>query len=70
MARSSAEQIRAWTGPALFSFGFRPFFLFGAVWVALSMMIWIAVLSGRIDIASRFDPVSWHCNKIKPHQSS
>jgi uncharacterized protein involved in response to NO len=62
MAQSSAEQMRTWTGPALFSFGFRPFFLFGAAWVALAMMIWIFVLSGIIDLPSRLDPVSWHAH--------
>ncbi|SFR49976.1 NnrS family protein [Litoreibacter janthinus] len=62
MALSSAEQMRAWQGPALFSFGFRPFFLFGAVWAALAMMIWIASLSAVIALPSRFDPVSWHAH--------
>ena len=31
---SSAEQVRAWQGPALLSYGFRPFFLGGAIWAA------------------------------------
>jgi uncharacterized protein involved in response to NO len=29
---TSAEQIGAFTDPAILSFGFRPFFLFGALW--------------------------------------
>ncbi len=62
MAHSSAAQIRAWQGPALFSFGFRPFFLFGALWVALTMVIWLAMLSGRVTLPTRFDPVSWHAH--------
>ncbi len=62
MGQSSAEQMRAWIGPAIFSFGFRPFFLFGAGWAALSMLIWIAVLVGGFDIPSRFDPISWHAH--------
>jgi putative ABC transport system substrate-binding protein len=28
-------------GPAIFSYGFRPFFLGGAVWAALSMALWL-----------------------------
>lgn len=39
---TSAEQIRAYRGPALFSLGLRPFFLFGAIWAAIAMPIWIA----------------------------
>jgi uncharacterized protein involved in response to NO len=32
---------RAYDGPALFSFGFRPFFLFGAIWSALVVPLWL-----------------------------
>ena len=36
-----SEQMRSWTGPALFSYGFRPVFLFGAVWGTTAMILWI-----------------------------
>lgn len=58
---TTAEQMRAWTGPALFSFGFRPFFLGGAFWAALAMVLWIAALSGW-DWGLAMDPVSWHAH--------
>ncbi|WP_294623188.1 NnrS family protein [uncultured Roseovarius sp.] len=64
MARTSAEQMRAWQGPALFSFGFRPFFLFGALWVALAMVLWLFALSGAITLPTRLDPVSWHAHEF------
>ena len=64
MARSSAEQLRAWRGPALFSFGFRPFFLFGAVWGVAAMGLWILALNGAVDLPTRFDPVSWHAHEF------
>jgi len=64
MAQSSAEQMRAWQGPALFSYGFRPFFLFGAVWVVLAMLIWLAALTSAIDLPTRFDRVSWHAHEF------
>lgn len=38
---TSAELIRAYQGPALFSLGLRPFFLLGAVWAALAVPLWI-----------------------------
>lgn len=60
MAVSSSEQMRRWTGPALFSYGFRPFFLFGSLWAGLAMGIWILALSGTLTLPSRLDPVSWH----------
>jgi uncharacterized protein involved in response to NO len=37
----TAAARRAYRGPALFSFGFRPFFLFGAVWSALVVPLWV-----------------------------
>jgi len=64
MAQSSAEQMRAWQGPALFSFGFRPFFLFGAVWVVIAMLIWILALNGTLELPTRLDPVSWHAHEF------
>ena len=64
MAKTSAEQMRAWQGPALFSFGFRPFFLFGALWAALAMLLWLPALSGALELPTRFDPVSWHAHEF------
>jgi uncharacterized protein involved in response to NO len=32
---TTAQRARQWTGPALFSFGFRPFFLAGALYSAI-----------------------------------
>lgn len=38
---STAAERRAYRGPALFSFGFRPFFFFGAIWSALVVPLWL-----------------------------
>jgi uncharacterized protein involved in response to NO len=64
MRQTTAEQRRAWQGPALFSFGFRPFFLFGALWVVLAMLVWLAALTGAVDLPTRFDRVSWHAHEF------
>lgn len=64
MAQTSAEQIRAWQGPAIFSFGFRPFFLFGALWVVVAMVLWLAAWAGMTGLPTRFDPVSWHAHEF------
>lgn len=61
---TTMTRMRAWKGPALFSFGFRPFFLGAALWAALSMVLWLAALSGRLDLPSAFDPVSWHAHEF------
>ena len=64
MLQTSVEQMRAWQRPALFSYGFRPFFLFGAVWAALAMLIWLAAMTVAIDLPTRFDAVSWHAHEF------
>lgn len=64
MAQTSAEQMRSWRGPALFSFGFRPFFLMGAVWIVVAMCLWLGMLIGWIDLPTRFDRGSWHAHEF------
>ena len=61
---STAEQMRAWTGPAILTFGFRPFFFGAAVWAVLAMAVWVPMLSGHITLPTAFDPVSWHAHEF------
>lgn len=61
---TSSEQMRAWRGPALLVYGFRPFFLFGAAWAALAMVLWIAMLAGALTLPTAFDPVTWHTHEF------
>jgi len=62
MAQSSAEQIRAWQGPAILSFGFRPFFFLGALWAAVAMALWVPALCGAVVLPTHLDPVAWHAH--------
>jgi uncharacterized protein involved in response to NO len=61
---SSAAQTRAYRGPALFTYGFRPFFLFGALWAALAVLIWLPMLAGRITLPTHFAPLEWHVHEL------
>ncbi|MEQ6250445.1 NnrS family protein [Sulfitobacter sp. HNIBRBA3233] len=61
---STAEQMRAWRGPALLTFGFRPFFLGAGVWAVLIMALWVPMLSGALTVPTAFDPVSWHAHEF------
>lgn len=61
---TSSEKMRAWEGPAILSFGFRPFFLSGAIWAALAMALWVLMLTGRNILPTAFDPVSWHAHEF------
>ncbi|MBX9803717.1 MAG: NnrS family protein, partial [Caulobacteraceae bacterium] len=56
---NTAAAIRAHRGPAVFSVGLRPFFLFSALWAAIAAPLWLyAFLSGG--------PVglSWHVHEM------
>jgi uncharacterized protein involved in response to NO len=55
---------RAWTGPAVFSYGFRPFFLFGAVHAALMVALWVPWYLGFLAVPSAFPPVVWHSHEL------
>jgi uncharacterized protein involved in response to NO len=61
---TTSEQMRAWTGPAILTYGFRPFFFGAAVWAALAMALWVPMLSGHLTLPTRFDPVSWHAHEF------
>jgi uncharacterized protein involved in response to NO len=50
--------------PPFLSAGFRPFFLAAATWSALSLAAWLPLLTGQIDLPSRFDPISLHIHEM------
>ena len=55
---------RPYDGHALFSYGFRPFFLFGALYAALSILLWLPAYFGELTIATHFAPVDWHVHEL------
>ncbi|MEH6752311.1 MAG: NnrS family protein [Paracoccaceae bacterium] len=59
---TTAAQMRAWQGPALLTYGFRPFFFGAGLWAVLAMGLWIPMLSGHLALPTAFDPVSWHAH--------
>src|SRR5690348_12625162 len=50
--------------PPFLSAGFRPFFLGAGSWSALALAAWLPLLTGRIDLPSRFDPISLHIHEM------
>jgi uncharacterized protein involved in response to NO len=42
-------RLRDYSGPALFSYGFRPFFFFGAVTPARSSLVWLPAFYGQLS---------------------
>lgn len=61
---SSAKRIRAYQGPALLSFGFRPFFLFAGIWAVLALCLWILMVTGGLTLPSHLAPADWHVHEM------
>jgi uncharacterized protein involved in response to NO len=57
---TSAERYRAYAGAPLFAMGFRPFFLFGAVFATLALPLWILGYYGWIPGITR----DWHVHEM------
>ncbi len=50
---------------ALFNLGFRPFFLFGSTYAAISIFVWVQVYSGQSDQTFSFaSPLTWHAHEM------
>lgn len=61
---TTAEQVRSYRGPAILSFGFRPFFLSAAIWAALVMVLWLPVLAGQLVLPTALGPIEWHAHAL------
>ena len=53
---TSAQQMRSWQGPALLSYGYRPFFLFASIWAVFSIIAWVMTFTGHETLAIAIDP--------------
>jgi uncharacterized protein involved in response to NO len=53
-----------YAGPALFSYGFRPFFLGAAVWAALAIALWLPQYFGHLKLPTAFAPLDWHIHEM------
>jgi uncharacterized protein involved in response to NO len=52
------------TGPVLFSYGFRPFFLGASIWACVAMLLWIAALTGKLELAGDYGAHAWHAHEM------
>jgi len=52
------------TGPVLFSYGFRPFFLGAGLWAIVAMALWIASITGHVELAGDYGAANWHAHEM------
>lgn len=57
-------RLRDYSGPALFSYGFRPFFLLGAIYAGLAVLVWLPMFHGELAVASVLAPRDWHVHEM------
>src|SRR6185437_3282886 len=61
---ATMNKLRAYEGPALLSHGFRPFFLFGAIYAGAMIPLWLAVFAGHVSLPTAFVPRDWHVHEM------
>ncbi|MAM59922.1 NnrS family protein [Maritimibacter sp. UBA3975] len=53
-----------YSGPAVLSAGFRPFFLLATMFGALAIALWLAMREGALSLSSVLSPVDWHVHEM------
>lgn len=57
-------RLRDYKGPALLSYGFRPFFLFGSIYAGLTILAWLPMFYGELELSTAFTPRDWHIHEM------
>uniref|UniRef100_UPI002FCB0789 NnrS family protein n=1 Tax=Bosea sp. (in: a-proteobacteria) TaxID=1871050 RepID=UPI002FCB0789 len=57
-------RLRSYEGPALLSYGFRPFFLLAALQAGLTILVWLPFVTGHVAVPTAFAPVDWHIHEM------
>lgn len=55
---------RPWSGPAVLSAGFRPFFLLVGLWAVVAVPLWLAIFGGLLALPTAFEPADWHGHEM------
>lgn len=60
----SISRARAYNGPAILSYGFRPFFLLGAIYAGAMIPLWLSLFEGGLRLPTAFEPRDWHVHEM------
>ncbi|TAJ41420.1 MAG: NnrS family protein [Reyranella sp.] len=61
---AAIPRLKPYAGPALLSYGFRPFFLLGSIWAGLEVLAWLPMFYGELSVATAFSPRDWHVHEL------
>jgi uncharacterized protein involved in response to NO len=63
-SRDAGEKRRTYAGPAIFSFGFRPFFFGAALFAGLAVPLWMAALAHGSGLGADGNGAAWHAHEM------
>src|SRR5512139_1391940 len=61
---AALQSRRDYDGPALFSYGFRPFFLAAGLWAAFGILLWVPQYMGSLNVPTHMSPLDWHIHEM------
>ncbi len=61
---NAVPRYRAFSGPALLSAGFRPFFLGAAIWAAAAIPLWLCAYADGLVLPTHLAPAVWHAHEM------
>ncbi len=61
---NAIPRLKVFHGPVLLSYGFRPFFLFGAIYAGLAVLAWLPMINGELELSTAFSPIDWHVHEM------
>lgn len=53
-----------YAGPAVLSYGFRPFFFMGTLYAGVAVLLWMPQYYGEVTIPTLMAPVDWHIHEM------
>ena len=56
---AALQRRREYAGPAVFAYGFRPFFFAAGLWAALGMLLWLPQYLGQLTVPTYFSTLDW-----------
>ena len=63
-APAALQRRRDYAGPALFAYGFRPFFLAAGLWAAFGILLWLPQFLGLVTVPTVFSALDWHIHEM------
>ncbi len=57
-------RLRDYAGPTVLSYGFRLFYLIGALFAGLSVLVWLPMIGGGMGVVGAFSAHDWHIHEL------